>query len=98
MRVSRTIAHEERATCPTILGIGVREFQNFGIKLGLRTKKVANLMEKACLSLEATESDASSKTLYVLLQTETNSADKHFGKILTLENLYFMLMCRESGG
>ena len=47
---------------------------------------------------QATESDASFKTLYVLLQTETNSADKHFGKILTLENLYFMLMCRESGG
>ncbi|EIA0806494.1 type I-E CRISPR-associated protein Cas7/Cse4/CasC [Vibrio vulnificus] len=34
------------------------EMQNFGIKLGLRTKKVAVLMEKACLALEASEEAA----------------------------------------
>lgn len=34
------------------------EMQNFGIKLGLRTKKVEALMEKACLALEASEDAA----------------------------------------
>lgn len=34
------------------------EMQNFGIKLGLRTKKVEELVEKACLDLEASEENA----------------------------------------